>query len=208
MQYDILDRNIALCLTKPRKSKPESGILPSTLEGCLVRVSDLIAYVGRDIEDAIEMRILKREKLPPEATCLLGNSNKDIINYLVMDVIHHSFDKSDIQFSPEAYEAMILLKKNNERKIYRHKSIQQQEEKFKRIVAELFEGYLSDLEKGSENSTIYRDFLLHMNDRYKSETPHARVVADYIAGMTDRFVLDQYLHRFMPEQIGYAITAE
>jgi len=121
-----------------------------------------------------------------------------------MDVTHHSYGRGKIEFSEEAFEAMMTLKKFNEKKIYHTDHIRGQEKKFQRIVLDLFDVYLEDLGKGDENSAICSSFLGEMSDHYRSSTLPARIVADYISGMTDGFVLDQYLSRFMPEQAGYA----
>jgi dGTPase len=204
LNWETLDKNVARCLNEKRKNKPEKSILPSTLEGCIVRVSDIISYLGRDLEDAISMGLIQNTgELPSKVIKTLGSTNKDIIDNLVMDILHNSYNKDRLAFSETVYEAMAELLKHNYEKIYKSDSVSQQEEKFKRIVRELFKIYLEDLNKENTNSSIYQDFLLLMNKHYIDNTSTARIVADYLAGMTDDFLIDQYSNIFLPAKIGY-----
>ena len=97
---------------------------------------------------------------------------------------------------------MTVLREFNYKRIYGSPVILEQKRRFDRIVRELFEGYLKDLEAGNERDDIFVHFLANMNRVYATETSHHRIVADFIAGMTDRFLMDQYMKRFMPESIG------
>ena len=92
--------------------KYSKKILPMTLEGSVVRLSDIIAYIGRDIEDAIILGVIKREDLPVEATRILGNNNSDIVNTLTIDVIKNSIDKDYLTFSKEVFDGNILFKRS------------------------------------------------------------------------------------------------
>mgnify|MGYP002627207829 CR=1 FL=1 len=75
-----------------------SKIRPMTLEGCVVRISDVIAYIGRDIEDAITLGLLEREEIPIDIVEVLGNNNSEIINSIVLDIVENSYDKNEIKF--------------------------------------------------------------------------------------------------------------
>jgi dGTPase len=204
--WGTLDNNVERCLTLPRKDKPETHVRPTTLEGCVVRVSDVIAYVGRDIEDAIMLKLICEDDLPKDAVATLGRQNREIINNLAMDLIHNSTTCSGLHFSEEAYRAMKTLLEFNYKQIYGSPVILKQKVRFERIVRELFETYLDDLDKGNEESAIYVHHLMLMDAGYAEEFSHYRIVADFIAGMTDRFLLGQYMHRFMPERIGYCVA--
>jgi len=85
--------------------------VPATLEGCVVRMSDAISYVGQDFEDAIRIGILKKEELPEGVKKNLGESNTDIINSLVTDIILNSHNCDEIIYSPNIAERVFELKK-------------------------------------------------------------------------------------------------
>lgn len=164
---------------------------------------DVIAYVGRDIEDAISLGLIKREDLPRKAVEVLGGTNREIINNLAMDLVHNTNSCGELHFSDEAFQSMKALLRFNYEKIYEAPMIQEQKRKFARIVRELFELYLSDIKKGNEKSVIFADHLSLMDSTYHEENSVFRIVADFIAGMTDRYLLSQYIECFMPERIGY-----
>lgn len=84
---------------------------PSTLEGCVVRITDTIAYIGQDIEDAIRYNILTRDELPKEQVAYMGNTNSSIIETLIKSVIINSYDQDWIAFDQETSEQLIELKK-------------------------------------------------------------------------------------------------
>ena len=93
-------------------------IRPMTLEGCLVRICDVIAYIGRDIEDAIVVKLIKRKDIPAEITSVLGNTNRSIIDTLVRDIIVNSYDKPYIMLSKDKFDALKLLLDFNYKNIY------------------------------------------------------------------------------------------
>ena len=89
-----------------------------TLEGCVVRISDIIGYIGRDIEDAIRVGIIKKDALPLHITKLLGDNNRDLVNNIVRDIIENSYNKPYIKLSDHIYQAIIDLKEFNYKHIY------------------------------------------------------------------------------------------
>ena len=86
-------------------------LIPKTLEGCVVRISDIIAYLGRDIEDAERLNLIKKEDLPKEITDIIGSTNKEIVNTLIIDIINNSIDKPYLKMSDNVFEALKKLKK-------------------------------------------------------------------------------------------------
>lgn len=204
--WETLDANVEKCLTCPRSERPERNVFPSTFEGCVVRVSDVIAYVGRDIEDAITLKLISEDDLPKDAVAVLGHRNRDIINNLAMDLAHNTTTCSGLNFSERGYQAMETLLKFNYERIYKSPVILEQRRRFERIVRELFEIYLDDLTNGNEKSAVFEYHLSLMDANYREENSHYRIVADFMAGMTDRFLLGQYMQRFMPEKIGYCVA--
>lgn len=163
---------------------------PMTLEGCVVIISDIIGYIGRDIEDAINLGLFKRCDLPEDIVQVLGNNNKDIVNNIILDIIENSMDKDYIMMSNDVYKALFALKKFNYENIY-NKSLTKEEIDYYRIgMRRIYDIYLEDVESDNKNSLIYKIFLSKQNDRYINNTNNKRKVIDFIAGMTD----DLFLH--------------
>ena len=162
--------------------------LPMTLEGCVVRVSDVIAYIGRDIEDAIELGYLKVDDIPESITNVLGTRNKDIINTIILDIIDNSIDKNSIIMSDSIYNALNELKDFNYKYIY-NKSMTKEEIDYYRLwFNNLYNTYLNDINSNNKESVIYKLFLNNQNERYLTNTNQRRIVIDFIAGMTDEFL--------------------
>jgi len=180
-------------------------IFPMTLEGCVVRISDIIAYIGRDIEDAITLKLVKRKNIPDIVKKVLGDRNDKIINTLVLDLISNSYNKPYLEFSKNVFNALEELKKFNYEKIYFNPSIKTQEYKIINMFRQLFNKYLNDLEKEDKDSSIYRYFLKDMNDDYLKNTHKKRRIIDYISGMTDDFFNNQFKEYFVPQSYGYFI---
>ena len=181
-------------------------IVPMTLEGCVVRISDVISYVGKDIEDAIKVGIIKKEDLPQKVVSVLGSDNKSMINRLIGDIVIHSYNKSYLEFSKEVYEALEVLFDFISKKIHHHPTLERENEKLTRMVIELYDAFYEDLlDEKNENTGIDR-YLSKMNDEYKKSSPEL-IVSDYLSAMTDNYVLNTYMHRFLPVQHGEIIES-
>ena len=101
------------------KSKEyEKTLKPMTLEGCIVRISDVIAYIGRDLEDAIILNLIKREDIPKEIVDVLGSTNGKIINTIILDIVENSYEKGKIIISKNIYETLNKLLQFNYKHIY------------------------------------------------------------------------------------------
>jgi len=174
---------------------------PATLEGCLVKICDTISYVGRDLEDAITLKLFSRDMIPKEIKKVLGDTAGKIVYNLVVDVICESYDKDYIGFSQDTAEALYKLKNFNRKHIYNNKMIKTQHKKIEKMMELLFESCLEDLEKESRKSPIYRDFLNNMNEQYISSTLKPQIVLDYIAGMTDRYFREIFEEKFVAEKL-------
>lgn len=170
---------------KEREKKiedPDGNIMPGTLEGCLVKLCDTMSYLGKDIEDAIQLGIITREQVPDT---VLGRANKEILNVLARDIIKHSYKKEYIEISQESYDALKTLRSFNFKNIYQHPDLKIESKKIERSYRILFEQLLVDFEKNGKKSYLYLQFLDNKSERYMQNTPHPRMVIDYIAGMTD-----------------------
>ena len=166
--------------------------IPMTLEGCVVRISDLIAYLGRDIEDAIRLNMIKIDDVPENILKHLGRNNKEIVNTLIMDVIKNSMGKNYIKISPQIFKAIVELKKYNYENIYYKAYTDEERNKLKLMLNTLFTKYLDDLNKNNVKSNIIKSYLNNMSEEYKNENSKERIVIDYIAGMTDDYCLNEY----------------
>ncbi len=164
---------------------------PMTLEGCVVRISDIIGYIGRDIEDAIMLGKIKREEIPKEISSVLGTTNSEIINTIVLDIINNSMDKPYLEMSDDVYKALFLLKKFNYEHIYNFSMTDEDKEYYRNGMNKIYERYLNDIINSNKDSIIYTIFLNAQSDKYNSETSDKRKVIDFIAGMTDEMFLKE-----------------
>ncbi len=180
-------------------------IYPMTMEGCVVRVADVIAYIGRDIEDAIVVDLIKRSDLPPSIVKILGDSNDKIINTLALDVINNSYGQSFIAFSKEIYHALLELKQFNYDHIYFNPKIKTEEHKIRQIFQLLFDKYVEDIKKANYSSPVFQHFLKAMDENYITNTSIERMVTDFIAGMTDDFFNKQFKEAFFPKSFGIKV---
>lgn len=172
-------------------------IRPMTLEGCVVRLSDVIAYIGRDIEDAIKVGVITREDIPKEITEILGDTNSNIVDALIKDVIINSYDKPYLMFSEEVFEKLIKLKDWNYKTIYESDMANKNYEKIDKLFKPLYNKYLEKLQNGEYKTVEGEDFseknlyefIRKMNEN--EDFNIKRAVIDYIAGQTDKFFLNE-----------------
>lgn len=167
-------------------------LTPMTLEGCVVRISDLIAYLGRDIDDAVRMKLLTWEDVPSKITNVLGKSNRDIVNTLINDVIKESKGKAYIKLSNSVFEAIKDLKDFNYENIYYKAYTKEEKNELENMLNTLYATYINDLNTNNKDSNIIKSYLNNMSDEYKSNNSKERIVIDYIAGMTDDYTLKEY----------------
>ena len=162
---------------------------PMTLEGCVVRISDIIGYIGRDIEDAIMIDRFKRSDIPSEIREVLGDNNRDIVNTIVLDIINESIGKPYIKMSDKVYQALFALKKFNNDNIYEYSMTKEELNYYEAGINKLYNIYLADIKSHNKNSVIYKMFLNHQSNEYLKTTSIKRKVIDFIAGMTDGFLV-------------------
>lgn len=164
---------------------------PMTLEGCVVRISDIIGYIGRDIEDAIMIGKIKREEIPENISKVLGNTNREIIDTINKDIINNSIGKPYIKMSSEVYEALFALKEFNYNHIYKFSLTREEKEYYKAGMNKIFDRYLNDIQNENRDSIIFKIFLNSQSDNYNNSTSAKRKVIDFIAGMTDELFLKE-----------------
>lgn len=180
---------------------------PGTLEGCVVRMSDRIAYLGRDFEDAKEARILQ-ENLPADVVNSLGSTNSEIVGKLIRDVIQASKKIPDtIEFSELLFPRYQDLVDFSIQHIYQSKKLTSQTNRIHLILEELFDLFYETLQKtrgdtprkddynGGNTFQVFFEFLDDMG--YPDETSNAQIVSDFISGMTDNFALRAFEYLFL-----------
>ncbi|MBZ4667969.1 MAG: Dgt [Defluviitaleaceae bacterium] len=161
----------------------------STLEGKVVQISDNIAYINHDIDDAIRGKVLKETDLPKDCVEILGNSFGERINTMIIDVIKNSIHQPDIKMSDEIGKMVKKLRAFMFEHVYIGSQAKNQEKKAEYIVEQLYYYFIKHPE------SIPKEFYLH----YKSgDEMKERIVCDYIAGMTDRYAINKYMEIYVP----------
>lgn len=195
-QYYPVERTKSQFLELYEKCYTDSSILktlrPMTLEGCVVRISDVIAYIGRDIEDAIRLGVLNIDEVPNTIIEVLGSTNREIINTIILDVIGHSLNEPYIKMSNEVYHAIKELKTFNYSNIYKKANSDETIKNYEKMFRFLFDHYLEEIHNKNNSSDIYQVFLGDMCDKYLINTIDEQKVIDYLAGMTDDYFQTQY----------------
>lgn len=180
-----------------------SKIKSMTLEGCVVRISDIIAYIGRDIEDAIKLGLINRNDLPHHVTNVLGNNNSKIVDTLVKDIIINSYEKQYIELSKDVFEALMELKRWNYKNIYESERATRNHNILENLFRNLFDAYFEKLisfdytlntkinENMEQSEKVFYEFLNDKSYEYLKNTNPKRIIIDYIAGQTDKFFLSE-----------------
>lgn len=162
---------------------------PATLEGKIVRLSDKIAYINHDIDDAIRAKIFNEHDIPECYTNILGNTTKSRLNTMISDIIINSSGLDDIVMSEQVRTAMTELRKFMFGSLYMNPTAKSEEEKAYKLITELYNYYMKNL---SELPSNYKMFI-----EEKKEAPE-RVVCDYIAGMSDQYSVSKFEEIFVP----------
>lgn len=159
-------------------------ITPFTLEGQIVKIADRIAYLNHDIDDAIRAKIIKEKDIPEKILEVLGHNTNQRITSAIKNIVLNS--KTSIKMSEEYQKTMNELRKWMFENVYTNSPAKSEEYKAKKIISELFNFYMANFH------------LLKQNQKTKLDEPY-RIVADYIAGMTDRFAIQDYVDKFIPK---------
>jgi dGTPase len=183
-------------------------IVPMTLEGCVVRISDVIAYLGRDFEDAQLLGLITAEEIPEECKSILGSTNSEIINTLVLDLVENSIHNDSLTFSESIYKSLLLFYDFSVQNVYDNPKRSTQNEKIKSMFEILFKIYLDDVVNMKGETLITKEYLKSMDLSYIKKNPPERIVIDFIAGMTDDFINNEFKHFVIPESFGYKIKSE
>lgn len=167
----------------------QTKTIPHTLEGKIVRLSDKIAYVNSDIDDAIRAQILNEEDIPLELRKTLGFDSKKRLNHLIHDIITHSMGKAEIIMSDETAEALRDLRLFMFEHVYKNPVAKSEEVKAKVMLEQMYHYYMDHI-------VLLPGKLLNMLGEGEDK---GRVVCDYISGMTDQYAITKFKEYFMPQ---------
>ena len=162
--------------------------MPKTLEGCVIRLADRIAYINHDIDDALRAGILQHEEIPADLRQILGNSHGERINTMVSSVVRASTDRPEVVMEPEVWEATDRLRDFLFLRVYRDNAAKDEEIKAKDMLAQLFDYFENNPDK---LPLVYLETI--------SKESVGRAVCDYLSGMTDRYAIELYRNLFIPE---------
>jgi dGTPase len=159
---------------------------PSTMEAQVVRFADRLGYVNHDIDDAIRAGLIKEEDLPADAADVLGHTHSDRIETLVSDIVQATGDGPEVRMSEPVYAGLDRLRDFMFERVYLREEAAAEQDKAVGVIRALFSYYL--------------DHPQEIPEEY-GRTPGDTVdrVADYIAGMTDRYALSTYERLFLPQ---------
>ena len=197
--FSVFDAQVEACyLDKAQVRK----LIPTTLEGCVMRISDIIAYLGKDRQDAERAHITLNSQFEKSK---IGTYNAEIINNLIVNIIENSYQKPYIKMDAEHFEALKKAKADNYELIYKNDRVKDDlHTVIKPMMSEMYERLLLDLIKGKADSPIFTHHIDYVNRaHYTHETPYVetepnQLVVDYIASMTDDYFIELY-HYFFPE---------
>ncbi len=160
---------------------------PFTLEGQIVKISDRIAYINHDIQDALRAGIIKEKNLPKESIEYFSSSRSKRLSKMVYDIVENSFDKPDIIMSEECRYYLSELRDWMFENVYLNSIAKSEEDKAKNVIKQLFYHYCAVLNKAFVNKT--------------DEIVIERTACDYLSGMTDRYALQKFEDVFLPKPL-------
>ena len=182
-------------------------LMPATLEGAVVRISDIIAYLGKDRQDAARMNYVDEDTY---SHTIIGSLNAEIINNLVVNIIENSYGKPYIAMDQAHFDALKTAKGENYHRIYESAATRASLDTTARpMMGEIYGQMLSDLTQGKKNSPIFTHHIDYVNQtRYPRAVPYEKsepnqIVVDYIASMTDDYFID--LHRYLFPDSSYKV---
>ena len=198
--FEQLDALMEHCYTVPGSSQ---DLRPSTLEGCVVRICDILAYLGKDRQDALKIYVLTPESYPMTGE-LVGENNAQIIQNATANIIKNSIEKPYLAMDPEVFESMQRIKDDNVANIYTSPQAHEQlDSAIQPMMEQLYERFRADLKAGDESSFIFRhhinSWVMQFNEGYVDRWSPDDIVVDYIASMTDDYFIDLFNYLY-PDQ--------
>lgn len=209
--FSLFDEKVENCYVERSAIKK---LIPATLEGCVVRVSDIIAYLGKDRQDAEKIGLFDQK--PDYTSGKIGTSNAEIINNMIVNIVENSYGKEYLKLDRDYFDAFSAGKKENYELIYRIDKLESvYTENINPMMEQLYEKLLKDAKAHDTKSVLYEHHVSYIKDitKYYSNVDYLEcepndMVVDYIASMTDDYFIDLYKYLF-PESkydvkyIGY-----
>jgi len=201
--FSILDEKIERCYVEESAVKKQ---VPATLEGCVMRISDIIAYLGKDRQDAMKLKLFPQE--PDYSGNIIGTNNAEIINNMIVNIIENSYGKDYLCMDTDYFEEFSRAKTENSQLIYMdEKTDHIYRDTLNPMMEELYSRLLEDARTMNKNSVFYRHHIDYIQDITKyarknkdcpdyRETPPNDMVVDFIAAMTDDYMIDLYSYLF------------
>jgi len=201
---------------KLREIEAGGDALPFTAEGCVVRCADSISYLGRDLQDALEVAVIDDgalQEFPENCMALFGITgrgkedfseiNRRVLDVLIKDIVTNSYDADCIAFSAEASASVAAFKEFNLHHIYGNKKLLKNEEKIRFMFRYLFDRILEDIGNERKDSSVYEDLIdaPWASRRYIDAASPAELARDFIAGMTDRYFEQVFRQSILPERV-------
>lgn len=197
--FEEFDAQIENCY---RNAKHVRELVPCTAEGCVVRISDIIAYLGKDRQDAERVKLIDGKAFVGGA---IGTTNSEMINNLTVNLIENSYGKGYIAMDETHFEALRKAKEEDYKLIYKNEEINRAlDENVKPMTEKLYEKLLHDLESGNKSSPVFRHHIEYLKNDYYNKNRRGdyeaeeknQIVVDYIASMTDDYFVDLYEELF------------
>ena len=164
--------------------------ISETLEGQLVKYADRIAYINHDIDDAIRAGVIKKESLPKKSVEILGKSHGERINTMILDIIKNSMKNDKIKMSDSVGAAINILREYMFENVYLNNNAKSEEYKAEYVIEQLYKYYLNNIEAlPQEHLNIYKNIDCDIED----------IICDYIAGTTDRYIVNLFNNIFLPK---------
>lgn len=187
-------------------------LVPYTLEACVVRVCDMIAYLGKDRQDAKRANLITNDSIFDEQA--FGKSNPEIINNLIVNIVENSYGKDYIAMDDNYYEAIKATKRENYEKIYYNEAVDTTyKEQIRPMFHLMYDKLLSDMKSGDPHSIIYRHHIEYVKEntatygyeQYLDTTEPEQMVVDFMASMTDDYFVDLFAYLFpgSPYRVEY-----
>ena len=203
--FDNFDALIEDCYLDKSNVK---HLIPSTLEGCVMRISDIIAYLGKDRQDAEKADVIHTDNY---VSSTIGKYNAEIIKNLIVNIVENSYGKPYIKMDDEHFEALKAAKADNYALIYKNDVVKSaMENTVGPMMEKMYERLLEDLVVGKKDSPIFTHHITYVNKaHYTRITPYEQtepnqLVVDYIASMTDDYFTDLYAHLFPESDLKIA----
>ncbi len=203
--FEEFDKLMEECLWDTEVSR---RMLPCTLEAAVVRISDIIAYLGKDRQDAIRTNTVEEQDFFNED---IGSINSEIINNLVVNIIESSYGERTIKLDKKHFNALRQSKRENYEKIYNKTAAQAKLDlTVKPMMADLYDRFLFDLDRENEDSPVYTQHISFVERTpYKRKTPYFeteknQIVVDFISSMTDDYFVE--IHKYLFPDSNYPIV--